>query len=178
MSAAPLRIDFARPARRSGTVALLLLGAGALAAVVAFDSAERAREEVRRWEQKLDDTRRLARRALPSLAVEESLGDDALRELRAANAVIEQLALPWDTLFREVESAISGDVALLSARPDPKNRRVVLGGESRHLPGLLTFIARLEAAPSLKDAHLTRHEVRVNEPRRPIAFEVQVSWQR
>jgi Tfp pilus assembly protein PilN len=177
VSLAALRIDFVRPSGGRSAAALALLGAGALAAAVAFVNAEQAREEAARWEQKLEDTRRLARRALPSFAPEEAPSEDVSRELRAANAVIEQLALPWDGLFRDVESAVTPDVALLSAQPDPKNRRVILGGEARDLNGLLTFIARLEASPGLRDAHLTQHEVRANEPRRPIAFQVQVSWQ-
>lgn len=176
MSMPALRIDFVQPAGGRSLAGVLLLGAGALAAAVAFTHAEQAREDAARWEQKLEDTRRLARRALPSFAPEEAPSEDTAREIRAANAVIEQLALPWDGLFRDVESAVTPDVALLSAQPDPKNRRVILGGEARDLNGLLTFIARLESAPGLRDAHLTQHAVRVNEPRRPIAFQVEASW--
>lgn len=171
-----LGIDFARPSGSRSPLALALLGAGSLAAALAFTGAERASEEAARWEQKLEDTRRLARRSLPSFVSEEAPGEDMARELRAANAVIEQLAAPWDALFRDVEAAVSPDVALLAAQPDPRSRRVILSGEARDLAGLLTFIARLESAPGLKDAHLTRHEVRVNLPRRPIAFEVHASW--
>lgn len=177
MSAPALHIDFVRPAGGRSIAAVVLLAAGALVAAAAFMQAEQAREEAARWEQKLEDTRRLARRALPSFAPEAAPSEETAREIRVANAVIEQLALPWDGLFRDVESAVTPDVALLAAQPDPKNRRVVLAGEARDLNALLTFIARLEAAQGLKDAHLTQHEVRVNEPRRPIAFQVQVSWQ-
>lgn len=176
MSMPALRIDFVRQAGSRSLVALALLGLGVLAAAAAFIGAERAREEAARWEQKLEDTKRLARRALPSFVPEEAPTEDVARELRAANAVIEQLAAPWDTLFRDVEAAVSPDVALLTAQPDPKNRRVILSGEARDLAGLLTFIARLESSPGFEDAHLTRHEVRVNLPRRPIAFEVHASW--
>lgn len=171
-----LRMDFARPSGGRGAAAVVLLVVGVLAAAVTLHGAERAREEAARWEQKLEDTRRLARRSLPSFVPEEAPSEDMARELRAANAVIDQLAAPWDALFRDVEAAVSPNVALLAAQPDPKNRRVILTGESRDLGALLTFIARLEASPGLKDAHLTRHEVRVNQPRRPVAFEVQASW--
>jgi Tfp pilus assembly protein PilN len=171
-----LTLDFVNPVSGGRLLGTLVMAVGTLAAAWTFVEAEQAREDALRWEDKLEDTRRMAKRTLPSFAPEEAPSEDMARELKFANGIIDQLALPWEALFRDVESAVTPEVALLAVQPDPKGHVIVLAGEARTRDALLTFIARLEATPVLRDAHLTQHEVRVNEPRRPIAFTVRAEW--
>lgn len=175
MATRTFHFDFERPvaARPWGT---LLLALGALALTWVLLEYGEVSDEIRRWDGKLTDTKRLARRSLPSFAVEEAPTADEAQDLKAANLVLDQLALPWDALFADIETASIPDVALLGAQPDPRGRFVNLEGEARDLKALLTFLARLDATPGLTDAHLTRHEIRGNDPNRPLTFSVRARW--
>lgn len=177
MTRPALAMDFAHPPRRGRALGTALVGiAAALALVVAADYAD-TRAELDRWQGKLDDTRRLARRTMPALETEAAPSREMEQEIRRANLVIDQLSLGWDALFADVESAVTPDIALLGMQPDARNRIVVLEGEARHLDALLTFLARLEATRSLQGAHLLTHEIRTGDPMRPMAFKIQTAWQ-
>lgn len=176
MALRTLQLDFQRPSgdrRAWGTVLLVI---GALLGGWAWLEYDAARDELTRWEDKLSDTRRLARRSLPSFAVEDAPSATVAQELKDANLILDRLALPWDGLFADIEASVVPDVALLGIQPDARGHLVTLEGEARDLKALLTFLARLEAAPGLVDAHLTRHEIRQNDPNRPLAFTLQARW--
>jgi len=181
VSVRPVRIDFAgtpRPVRLLGTV---LAAVGVAAALWAWAEVRDAQDERDRQTERLDDTRRLARRAMPAIERATAPGREApdremVAEVRAANEVLDRLALPWDALFADVERALGPDVALTLVQPDPKGRTVVIDGEARHLNALLTLLARLDAAPALAEAHLRQHEWRVTDPNRPLAFTVEARW--
>ncbi len=176
MVARALALDFERAPGRSPPWGTILLAVGAvLATWVALEYGS-VSDELARWEGKLSDTRRLAKRALPSFAVEAAPSTELAQELKAANAVLDRLALPWDQLFAQVEGSVIPDIALLGIQPDPRSRLVNIQGEARDLTALLTFLARLEAAPALADVHLKRHEIRQNDPNRPFAFVIQARW--
>lgn len=176
MAIRALRLDFQQPAGGRRAWGTLLLGIGAVLGTWAVLEYGTAGDELARWEQRLSDTRRLAKRALPSFAVEEAPSSALAQELKDANTVLDRLALPWDALFGDIETAVVPDVALLGVQPDARGRLVTLEGEARDLKALLTFLARLDAAPGLADAHLTRHEIRLNDPNHPLAFTIQAKW--
>lgn len=176
MATRTLQLDFERPAGAARPWGTILLAVGALMSIWTVLEYGDASDDVARWESKLTDTKRLARRSLPSFAVEEAPSAELAQELKAANVVLDQLAAPWDNLFAEVEAAVIPDVALLGVQPDPRGRVLLLEGEARDLKALLTFLARLEAAPGLVDAHLTRHEIRAADPNRPLTFIIRARW--
>lgn len=176
MALRTLQFDFQRPPGDRRTWGTILLVIGVLLGAWAWLQYDAARDQLTRWEDKLSDTRRLARRSLPSFAVEDAPSATLAQELKDANAILDRLALPWDGLFADIEAAVVPDVALLGIQPDARGRLVNLEGEARDLKALLTFLARLEAAPGLVDAHLTRHEIRQSDPNRPLAFTLQARW--
>jgi hypothetical protein len=176
MAARALHLDFIRPAPASRLVGTVLLAAGVLLVAWVLGEARALQEERDRWQVKREDTYRLAKRALPSLASPGTPSRETTEALKGANQILDQLTLPWDRLFRDLESAVVPDVAMLGIQPDPAKRRVTIAGEARNLAGLLTYLARLDATPELGDAHLTQHEVRINDPRRPIAFTIEARW--
>lgn len=171
-----LQLDFARQPAARRPAGIVLIGIGAVLALWLAGQYADVRSDVARWDGKLSDTRRLARRSLPDFSVEQAPTREIAQEIRAANVVIDQLALPWDGLFGDIEAALTTDIALLGVQPDPKGRNVILQGEARNLNALLTFLARLDASPGLRDAHLTQHEVRGKDPNHPMAFTVQAAW--
>lgn len=177
MSARPLPFDFVAT-RRARPWATLALAAGVLACAWVFVETRATLDAATRWEEKVDDTRRLARRAIPGFATPERAAErpqDAAA-MKAAVAVIDDLAAPWDALYADIESAITPDVGVLLVQPDLRARVVTLAGEARHLDALLTFLARLDATASLDRVHLTLEETRTQDANRPIAFGIEARW--
>jgi Tfp pilus assembly protein PilN len=171
-----LLLDFARSRGPAGSAATVVAALGAVAALIVVGAWLDARQDVARWQSRLDDTRRLAGRALPRLAPEAAASPQLQAELQAANAVLDQMSLGWGGLLEDVEAAVGGDVALLALTPDARARTVIIEGEARHMAALLELLTRLEVTGSLEQVHLLQHEMRIEDPRRPVAFKVQARW--
>lgn len=93
-------------------------------------------------------------------------------ELKDADAVLRQLALPWASIVRAVESSATADVALLQMQPDARERQVRLGAEARSEQAMLEYLRRLKGTQLLDDVHLASHQVVADDPQRPIQFTV------
>ncbi|WP_291519908.1 hypothetical protein [Acidovorax sp.] len=94
---------------------------------------------------------------------------------RAARAV-DRLHAPWDALFEGVESAMNGDVVLLSLEPDLPLREVRLRGESRHVDAMLHFVRRVDETLALSTPHLESYELHLQDPQRPVRFSLVARW--
>src|SRR5512145_1790787 len=70
---------------------------------------------------------------LPTLAVRTGRPEsgDMAEQVSRANEVLHRLTLPWNALFRAVESAAGKDVALLAMEPDLEKQQVKISGEAR-----------------------------------------------
>ena len=93
-------------------------------------------------------------------------------EVRNAEAVVRQLALPWAAMVRSVERAAMSDVALLQMQPDARERVLRLVAEAPGEREMLAFVRRLASSDVLVDVHLAGHQVLLDEPRRPLQFTV------
>jgi hypothetical protein len=120
---------------------------------------------------------RMARDATPKQPRSTTgLSEAMVREIRHANEVIEQLALPWDHLFRAVDSAASDKVALLGLIPDLKSGTVEIDGEAVNLDAMFDYVKRLQRQSSLTRVYLVNQRVNEGDPQRPIHFTVTASW--
>ncbi len=158
-----LHLDYqAAPARgRALGVAALALSLGATVVVL-----ERYRD-IRLEIERVEAARGLlapARVTAPSPRLEQ--------DLKAADAVLAQLALPWASIVNAVESAAKPDVALLQMQPDARARQVRLGAEARTEKAMLAYLRRLGESGALAEVHLVSHQVVVEDPQRPIHFTV------
>ena len=97
-------------------------------------------------------------------------------EIAFAAETIRRLTTPWDNLFTALESAASDDVALLAIDPDPASGTVVISGESKDYLAALSYVLYLRRAKTLANVQLIKHELRQNDPRRPVAFSISASW--
>jgi Tfp pilus assembly protein PilN len=133
-------------------------------------------EQVNALSQRIGDTRRLARPETP--VATEAVRDPKLvaQEVVRANAVLANLAVPWDALFGELESASNANVALLSIQPEAGGRKVQLAGEARRFEDLLAYVARLEATPGFAHVFLTEHEMRNSGGQRAVSFTIGADW--
>lgn len=112
----------------------------------------------------LAGTERQPARAVPKAKLED--------EARAAEAVLRQLTLPWPEIVRTVEEAATRDVAILQLQPDALRRELRLSVEARDRDGMLEFLRRLTAASALEGAHVVSHQLRVDDPQRPLQFSI------
>ena len=97
-------------------------------------------------------------------------------EVAAARETMARLSTPWDKLFGALESAASDKIALLAIEPDPKAGSVTISGDSQDYLAALTYVLNLSRADALSHVQLSRHEVRQNDPQKPVAFSVTAGW--
>lgn len=172
-----VKIDFqqrSRGAPRALGRFLAVLGAALMLAVL-FEYLFLG-EEMKERQATLEEARRTGSRTPGGLRLSSADGQRLADSLRAANRVVDQLAMPWGALLTQMEGAADEHVALLSLQTDPANRSVRLSGEARHFGALMAYVRRLEDTASLADVHLAGHEVRAQDPQHPLAFTIVAQW--
>lgn len=102
-------------------------------------------------------------------------------ELGAARDTIQRIALPWDRLFRALESVQATEVALISIQPDAAAGRAIISGEARDYAAVLAYVEQLQQTQVLRDVHLVKHEQQTANPdgtggRRAVAFALSAAW--
>lgn len=165
-----LELDFLAPPRRARWIGWLLL---AVSLFIAGDMLHRYREAQLALERLetargLLGTERRPARAIPKERLDE--------QLKNAEAVLRQLALPWPALIAALESAATQDVAVLQLQPEPQQRLLRVTAEARRQEAMLDYLRQLAATQGLADVHLLSHQVREDDPQRPLQFTVQASF--
>lgn len=128
--------------------------------------------------------RKEARFARPGGPIEEfrpartGLPEASAGEIAFARDTIQRLSMPWDNLFGALESTARARIALLAIEPDTKTGTVLISGQAGDYPAVLDYVSELGHAGPLSRVHLVRHELRLNDPRQPVAFTVSASWRR
>ena len=97
-------------------------------------------------------------------------------EVAAARETVDRLALPWTRLFAALEGAASDQVALLAIEPDTKSGTVTISGDSKDYLAALTYVLNLSRSDALSKVELVRHEVKQNDPQKPVSFSIQAAW--
>ncbi len=163
MSLPRAELDYVAPPRRPRAAGIALLAIALGVGGVLLQRYKEAKLEIDRIEA--------AQALLPGerrVALRKSIDD----EMKSAEAVVRQLALPWAAMVHAVEGAASPDVALLQMQPDAQQRQLRLSAEASNEKAMLKYLDRLAAAPPLADVHIASHQVLLEEPRRPIQFTV------
>jgi uncharacterized protein YgbK (DUF1537 family) len=168
-----LQLNFAqvsRPRSRAGLVFLLLGAALALAVSARHSQLQSEADEL--------ETRvsRLERRVKGIAQVPGRIDEATERQVRQANEVIDQLALPWDRLFRAVEGAATARVVLLGISPDGKAGTVQITGEAADPEAMFEYVQRLERQPELERVFLLQHQREPRHAGRPLRFVAAGSW--
>ena len=97
-------------------------------------------------------------------------------ELAFARATIHKIALPWNELFKALSTSNVEGVDLLSVEPEIDSGTVRVIAEAKDLTAMLTYLSRLESNKYFRSVRVTRHEIKGNDPRRPVLFTVVASW--
>jgi hypothetical protein len=98
------------------------------------------------------------------------------QEIAAARETVQRLSLPWDELFRALESAASERVALVSIEPDTRAGTVTISADGKDYLAALTYVANLSRVEGLDAVQLVRHEQKANDPQGPVSFAVSAAW--
>ena len=172
MAMRALTLDFVRTARHQVWLGILLLLVGAIVLGA-----------VANYERALADQIELANARLAVLSKGSQVkpaqpvnAEEQQQEIRRANEILQQLAMPWRALFNAVEDSNEKEIALLAIQPDAGKRVLRLAGEAKNFDALLAYIARLEQSPILSQVYLSSHELRLQDPQQPVRFALVANW--
>lgn len=167
-----LQLDFKQAVRQRSVPGLLVLVMGAIALGYVLNSERELAGQIELAEARLEV---LAKRGRIKAVVPVD-SQELQQEIRQANDILQQLSLPWDDLFKVVESTSEKEIALLSIQPDAGKRLVRIGGEAKNFDALLAYITRLEQSKILHEVFLTSHEIRQQDPEKPVRFALVAKW--
>ncbi len=168
-----LQLDFVAERPKGARVGILLALAAAVAIFILFSSFEDLQRQNALLDIELD---RVERRAKGMSAVVASVDDATAAEIRLANSVIDQLTLPWASLFRAIEGAAFGKVVLIGITPDARSGTVEIDGETSDRDAMVDYVMRLDAQPELSGVYLLSHQYDRRRGARPYRFSVTGSW--
>jgi hypothetical protein len=169
MRPARLELDHVAPPRRRRWPGILLLG---LSLAVCADLLLRYRETATALEHE-----RAEARAQPLPRAPRAARNPASAEQeKAAHAAVRQLALPWADLILVLEGASMSDVALLQLHPEAREQVIRITADARHAKAMFRYLRGLARAKGLSQIHLVSHEVRGDDPQRPVRFSAQASF--
>lgn len=174
MAAPILTLDFKRDAFLRRSIGAWLLLGGACAGVAVALSFVEANQALRQAKQQ---TIELHQESAPRTGPKSTMDVMQLAaEIKHANEIIRQLNQPWDKLFMALESAANNQVALLSIQPDTRKQLIHISGEAKNLEAILDYLAQLRGQETLAQIVLTNHEIKLQDPDKPVRFSLSAKW--
>jgi hypothetical protein len=166
----PLRLDYQRSNKPVPWLGLVLLLV-ALATLAATGSYYRTlNQRIAYWESKTDRLQRLSIHRVDAPVLTEQETRAQMLEVKQANQVVRQLTLPWNALFKAVETSGGNDIALLSMEPDMQKGTVTISGEAKNLKALLNYVKQLSAREVFGNVFLQNHKIQQTDPEKPLRF--------
>ena len=170
------RLDFSQPqpaVRLNGTLhGSLVLVAGVVLAIALVVHYRNLVEETESAETQV---KRLARSVAPG-RLDRASREAMAEEIRRVNQAALSLTIPWDSLFKTVESAADRRVALLSLQPNFQKRELKITGEAEDYGAILKYIEHLERGGALSGVRLVSHEVVARPNAMQLRFELSAGW--
>lgn len=161
--------------RRPGPLPVLLLLVGAVLCADQWIEYNRLREQREETQGRLEQVERRAARIDASRRDSQPENVFSADENKALRQTFGAIRVDWAALNRHIENATSADVALLAVRPNVSGRALQISGEARNISAALAFVDALRTHP-LADVVLVSHQIRQNDPQRPIVFEISATW--
>lgn len=97
-------------------------------------------------------------------------------ELKRANEVVRQLAMPWDQLFNAIEVFDPEQVALLRIETDTSRHSLTITAVSKSFNGMLGYMKNLNKQASLINVYLIDHKLLAENGAKPVQFSISTSW--
>lgn len=177
MRNSPLQLDFRRrpnsPWRWIGWSLLV----AAVVVTIAFSNhyaeIEQRHAAAQNRAERLNDRMRATSPRRAAATVDDP---QVLADLKRANAIIDQLTVPWDELFDAIEAADARGLGVLSLTPNARDRTVRLAGESRSMNELLAYVDRVAAQPALSQVHLLGYNTVQRDGVSAVSFTLAATW--
>lgn len=96
-------------------------------------------------------------------------------EISAVKTVMEELSIPWETLFSTLENLNVSKVKLVAIEPNLKQRKLRLTAEVADTDNMLRYMEAMARQPIFKEVMLITHEYAENSLM-PIHFVVEARW--
>jgi hypothetical protein len=168
-----LGLDF-QP-RRPGVLSLVLLLTGLLLCADVWQEDSALRSQLSEVEARLAQAKRRTDRIDAGRRDSRPENVFSADESKVLAHTIGLIRVDWEKLYQSIDEATSEDVSLLAIRPNTASKTVQISGEARDMAAALAFVEALRRAPLDKPALLT-HQVKQNDPQRPIIFEIAATW--
>lgn len=97
-------------------------------------------------------------------------------EIKNANEVLHHLSVPWEILFKAVESSSGSHITLLALEPDFEKKQVKISGEASSYNSLMNYITQLQGQEVFDTVYLQNHDVRQEDPDKPVRFTLLANW--
>lgn len=99
-------------------------------------------------------------------------------QIRAYNVVINQLNMPWQQLFADLERLTPQDVALIHIEPDGQRSTIKLQAEAKTLTSLLTYATNLQQQGIFGRITYSKHETNEQDPNKPVRLSFELTLNR
>ena len=137
-------------------------------------------EEVNYWTNRVEhlekqQQKKTAPRTRGTPRVKE-FSQEIRKEIIQANAILDQINLPWEALFDSIENAATEEIALLSLQPTVSSRTLRISGEAKNMSELLDFVEALERELTFENVHLLNYKIKQDNPHLPIVFLLTAAW--
>lgn len=175
-----LKLKFPYREQSTPQVDITILLIGLLVSLVVLLQYRHITEEVNHWSSRVERLEKLqqqknAPRTRSTARIRE-FGQEIRKEVAQANAVLDQINLPWEALFDSIEHAATDEIALLSLQPNVSSRTLRISGEARNMSELLDFVEALERETVFENVHLINYRIKQDNPHRPIVFLLTAVW--
>ena len=167
-----IELDYQQPGYRSSKTAgwfLLLIGVVLLVEMgVSYDRLDGNREamnqEIRTSKIHIDTQH------------SESGRQFSDKDYAEARQIINRISSPWGAFFTGIESLSKKNVAILSIEPDIQTGQMRIEGEAKDYAAALSLVAKLRATEPFSEVFLLRHEIKHDDPQKPVSFIVSMHW--
>jgi hypothetical protein len=160
-----------RPPAHISTYALLLVGGVAMA--VAANHYRTLTVELDARHAAVQQSRSAARSVANA---DPRASKDLAERMYAAQVVRSEIGVPWEGLFKALESVDEKDVALLGLSPDAAKKQIKLSGEAKNLEAMVSYHRKLSGHPAFSEVSLSEHDLVQKDPQQPIRFTATATW--
>lgn len=171
-----LKLDYQRAYRPVPWLGLGVLAAALLGLAAMAGYYQDLNQQAGFWESQAARSARTA----GARGVARPLTGEAARaqmlEVKQANQVVRQLDLPWNSLFKAVETSGGQSIALLSLEPDLQKGTVKISGEARDFDALLTYVRELSKREVFGSVVLQQHQIQQDIAEKPVRFSLVAHW--
>lgn len=167
-------LNHAAPALRSSAVGYTLFCLGAFGLLAVLGAIKVFDAKVRDQDQAIAQLQHPAGVVVPQLSITESAAKR--EEINAVKGVMDELATPWESLFRMFENLQRPAVRIAAIEPSVRQRKLRLTAHAEDVESMLEFVGVLETQPMLADVRLLSQEQVTDDASAPLAFVLEAAW--